>query len=120
MFWNYVRLRLDYYCVMSVVYEFRKDIAWIERDWSKWGALEHPFLEKVTASPGVLAKEVAQLYRNSQLSRALVMPSRRRFRLTDVRRPWRPLGSSALASPPPKFDAAAAYAGAAAHSRKTE
>ncbi|GMF21870.1 unnamed protein product [Phytophthora fragariaefolia] len=74
---NYVRLLLDYYCVMSVVDEFRKDIGRIERDWSKCGALKHPFLEKVTASPSVLAKVVAQLYRNSPLSRALVMPSRR-------------------------------------------
>ncbi|GMF49252.1 unnamed protein product [Phytophthora fragariaefolia] len=81
---NYVRLLRDYYCVMSVVDEFRKDIAWIERDWSKCGALEHPFLEKVTASPGVLAKEVAQLYKNSPLSRALVMPSRRAGRCEEA------------------------------------
>ncbi|GMF51114.1 unnamed protein product [Phytophthora fragariaefolia] len=43
-----------------------------------------PFLENVTASPGVLAKEVAQLYRNSPLSRALVMPSRRAGRCEEA------------------------------------
>ncbi|KAG2898704.1 hypothetical protein PC114_g14179 [Phytophthora cactorum] len=46
---------------MKIVDEYRKDISWIERDWGKSGELEHPLLEDLTASPKVIATEVAQL-----------------------------------------------------------
>ncbi|KAL3660604.1 hypothetical protein V7S43_014369 [Phytophthora oleae] len=72
---NYVRLVLGYYDVLKVVEEYRKDLTWIERDWSSFGNLEHPFLEKITLSPSLLSREVAQLYRTSSLSRVLNVPS---------------------------------------------
>ncbi|KAI9983424.1 hypothetical protein PInf_007448 [Phytophthora infestans] len=68
---DYVGLVRANYDVLNVIEEYRKDIAWIERDWSSAGQLKFPFLAKIQASPDVLASEVAQLYRTATILRGL-------------------------------------------------
>ncbi|KAG2808501.1 hypothetical protein PC112_g16932 [Phytophthora cactorum] len=72
---TYVRWLLQYYALMAIVDEYRMDLAWLQGNWSEFTTMKHKFLEKTPASPTGLAEEVAQLLRQSSLSRTFTTPS---------------------------------------------
>lgn len=72
---NYVRLVKNYYASMKAVDDYRMDLAWLRGGWSSMTPMKHQFLEEAPASPAVLSREVAQLFRQSPLSRTFVIPS---------------------------------------------
>ncbi|KAG3060987.1 hypothetical protein PI124_g19472 [Phytophthora idaei] len=72
---TYVRWHLQYYALMAIVDEYRMDLAWLQGNWSEFTTVKHKFLEKTPASPTGLAEEVAQLLRQSSLSRTFTTPS---------------------------------------------
>ncbi|KAG3096409.1 hypothetical protein PC122_g4922 [Phytophthora cactorum] len=77
----YVRLKkcarhlLAFFAFNRIIDDYRMDLLWLEQDWSGVSPMKHVFLERTPAEAGTVAAEVAQLFRQSSLSRTVVMPS---------------------------------------------
>ncbi|KAG6950948.1 hypothetical protein JG687_00013927 [Phytophthora cactorum] len=66
---------LAFFAFNRIIDDYRMDLLWLEQDWSGVSPMKHVFLERTPAEAGTVAAEVAQLFRQSSLSRTVVMPS---------------------------------------------
>ncbi|KAG3096077.1 hypothetical protein PC121_g2641 [Phytophthora cactorum] len=66
---------LAFFAINRIIDDYRMDLLWLEQDWSGVSPMKHVFLKRTPAEAGTVAAEVAQLFRQSSLSRTVVMPS---------------------------------------------
>ncbi|KAG6961333.1 hypothetical protein JG688_00009146 [Phytophthora aleatoria] len=72
---KYVRHLLEFFAINRIIDDYRMDLSWLEQDWCGVSPMQHAFLERTPEEAGTEATEVAQLFRQSSLSRTFVTPS---------------------------------------------
>ncbi|KAG3242141.1 hypothetical protein PI124_g13017 [Phytophthora idaei] len=72
---KYVRHLLEFFAINRIIDDYRMDLSWLEQDWSGVSPMQLAFLEHTPEEAGTEATKVAQLFRQSSLSRTFVTPS---------------------------------------------